>query len=85
MGLIERRTDPGEAIPAFLTMLLMPLTFSITDRIAWGFVSDSLLSVVTARRTPVLVHVFAVLFVLRYVFLPCSKRRSNRPRSNRCP
>jgi AGZA family xanthine/uracil permease-like MFS transporter len=61
--------DPCEAIPAFLTAIVMPLTFSITEGIAWGFVSYSILSLVRRRRAPIAVHVIAVLFVLRYVFL----------------
>ncbi len=31
--------DPAEAIPAFLTVILMPLAFSITEGVAFGLVS----------------------------------------------
>jgi AGZA family xanthine/uracil permease-like MFS transporter len=63
--------DATEAIPAFLTMLLMPLTVSITEGIAFGFVAYSFLKVSTGRgrEAGALVHIFAVLFVLRYAFL----------------
>ena len=63
--------DFAEAIPAFLTVIMMQLTVSITDGIAWGFVSYSALSVFAGRagRTSGFVHAFAVVFVLRYVFL----------------
>ena len=63
--------DATEAIPAFLTMLLMPLTVSITDGIAFGFISFSVLKVSAGRASDVdwLVFLFAGLFVLRYVFL----------------
>jgi AGZA family xanthine/uracil permease-like MFS transporter len=60
--------DYTESIPAFLTLVLMPLTFSITDGIAFGFISYSLLKLATgrAREAHWLIHLFAVLFVLRY-------------------
>jgi AGZA family xanthine/uracil permease-like MFS transporter len=63
--------DPTECIPAFLTLVTMPVTFSITEGISFGFISYSLLKLITgrAREAPLLIHVFAVLFVLRYLFL----------------
>ena len=64
--------DFTEAIPAFLTLVMMPLTFSITEGISFGFISYTLLKSVRgkAREIPPLVAVFAGLFVLRYVLLP---------------
>lgn len=38
------------AIPAFLTMILIPLTFSITQGILWGFVSHVVLYALVGRR-----------------------------------
>ena len=63
--------DPTEAIPAFLTTIVMPLAVSITDGIAFGFISYASLKVTTgrAREAHWLVHVFAVLFLVRYVAL----------------
>jgi len=63
--------DPGEALPAFITILIMPLTFSITDGIAFGFIAYSILSMVKGGlgRAHWLVHVISFLFLLRYVFL----------------
>ena len=63
--------DPTEAIPAFLTMVMMPLAMSITEGIAFGFIACVLLKSATGRAREVhwLVHVFAWLFVLRYAFL----------------
>jgi AGZA family xanthine/uracil permease-like MFS transporter len=63
--------DPTEAIPAFLTIVMMPLTVSITEGIAFGFVSFSLLRLVTgrAREADWLIFFFASLFVLRYALL----------------
>ena len=63
--------DLGEAIPAFLTILIMPLTFSVTEGIAFGFISYTLLKTVRGqfREIPPLISVFALLFVFRYAFL----------------
>jgi len=63
--------DPTEAVPAFLTMIVMPLAMSITEGIAFGFVSAVLLKLATRRGDELhwLIYVFAVLFVLRYALL----------------
>jgi len=63
--------DMTEAIPAFLTMLAMPLTFSIANGLALGFIFYPLLKLLTGRRREAspLVYILAVLFVLRYVYL----------------
>jgi AGZA family xanthine/uracil permease-like MFS transporter len=60
--------DFTEALPAFLTLVLMPLTFSITDGIAFGFISYALLKLVTgrAREAHWLIYAFALLFIARY-------------------
>jgi adenine/guanine/hypoxanthine permease len=63
--------DMTEAIPAFLTMLAMPLTFSIANGLALGFILYPLLKVLTGRwrEASPLVYALAVLFVLRYAYL----------------
>ena len=63
--------DATEAIPAFLTMVIMPFAFSITEGIAFGFISYALLKLVARRGREVhgLVYLFAALFVVRYIFL----------------
>lgn len=63
--------DITEGIPAFLTILAMPLTFSIANGLALGFIFYPLLKVLTGRwrEASPLVYVLAVLFVLRYVYL----------------
>lgn len=60
--------DFTEALPAFLMIVLMPLTFSITDGIAFGFISYALLKLITGRGREAhwLIYVFALLFVVRY-------------------
>ena len=39
-----------EAIPAFIAMILIPLTYSITDGIAYGFLAFVVLKLFTGRR-----------------------------------
>jgi len=64
-------TDATEAIPAFLTMVVMPFAYSITEGIAFGFISYAALKLTARRGREVhwIVYLFAVLFVLRYFFL----------------
>ncbi len=61
--------DLTEAIPAFLSIVIMPLTLSITEGISFGFISYALLKLVTGKgkRVHWLVYVFAVLFIVRYI------------------
>ena len=63
--------EPTEAIPAFLTVVIMPLTVSITEGIAFGFIAYAGLKLATGRAREVhwLVYVCAVLFLIRYVVL----------------
>jgi AGZA family xanthine/uracil permease-like MFS transporter len=63
--------DATESIPAFLTIVIMPLTVSITDGIAFGFIAYAVLKLATARAREAhwLVYLFATLFVVRYLWL----------------
>jgi AGZA family xanthine/uracil permease-like MFS transporter len=63
--------DLTEAIPAFLTMVMMPLTVSITEGIAFGFIAYAALKLCTgrAREAHALVYGCAGLFVARYIWL----------------
>jgi AGZA family xanthine/uracil permease-like MFS transporter len=58
-----------EAIPAFLAIVVMPLTLNITEGIAFGFISYSLLKLVSGKGREVhwIIYMFAGLFVLRYI------------------
>ena len=71
MGTVSRiRWDEyAEAIPAFLTIVIMQFSFSITDGIAWGFISYTLLKLVTGRAKDLhgLVVLFTFLFIAQYV------------------
>ena len=63
--------DPGVAIPAFLTMVTIPLTYSIANGLAFGITSFAALKLVRgqAKRGDWLLFVLAALFVLRFVYL----------------
>jgi adenine/guanine/hypoxanthine permease len=52
-----------EGLPAFLTIILIPLTFSITQGILWGFISHVGLYLITGRRK----DVHPVMYVLAAV------------------
>jgi AGZA family xanthine/uracil permease-like MFS transporter len=66
-----RWDDPIVAIPAFLTLITIPLTFSIANGLAFGFTSYALLKLVTGqfRRDQWLVYVLAALFIARFLYL----------------
>lgn len=63
--------DPVEAIPAFLTLLLIPLTFSIANGLAFGVISYAALKLVSgrARRDDWLLYGLAVLFLARFAYM----------------
>jgi len=71
-GLKDIKWDaPVEAIPAFLTLIAIPLTFSIANGITLGFISYPIVMVVAGRWREVspLAYVLAAVFVARLVFL----------------
>ena len=63
--------DPIIAIPAFLTLIMIPLTFSIANGLAFGITSHAILILVRgqARRKDWLVFLLAFLFTLRFIYL----------------
>jgi adenine/guanine/hypoxanthine permease len=52
-----------EGLPAFLTIILIPLTFSITQGILWGFIAHVGLYLVTGRRK----EIHPVMYVLALI------------------
>jgi AGZA family xanthine/uracil permease-like MFS transporter len=60
-----------EAIPAFVTMIAVPLTFSIANGLALGFISYPLIKAFSGRwkEVSVIVYVLAGLFILRFAML----------------
>ena len=67
--------DFREAVPAYLTILCMPLMYSIAEGIAVGVVSYVVINVVCnlvstdKKKITPLMYVLAVLFVCKYIFL----------------
>lgn len=59
-----------DLIPAFLTIVLIPLTFSITQGILWGFISHTVLYAITgkARQVKPMMYGLAVLSVILIAF-----------------
>ncbi|MDD8021039.1 MAG: NCS2 family permease [Acidobacteriota bacterium] len=60
--------DVTEAIPAFLALVVTPLSVSITDGLAFGFISYSLLKVFKGegRKVHWLVYIISLLLLVRY-------------------
>ena len=63
--------DFTEAFPAFLTMLTMPLTFSIATGLSLGVIGYTVVKVGTGRHRDVsiVLWILTLLFILRYVYL----------------
>ena len=65
--------DPSEGIPAFLTILAMPTAYSISEGIAIGVISWTIINVVTGKakekKISPLMYVLTVLFILKYICL----------------
>jgi adenine/guanine/hypoxanthine permease len=63
--------DPTEYVPAAVTIVSMPLTFSIADGIAFGFIAYAGIKLLAGRwaELPMAVGVLAILFVLRFALL----------------
>ena len=61
--------DPTESVPAFLTLLGIPLCYSIADGLALGFISYPAIKLLTGRGRSVhwVLHVLAVLLVIYFV------------------
>lgn len=65
-----RWDDLGEAVPAFLTIFLIPFSFSIAEGLAAGFITYPLIKIFQGRASevPVATWVLAVVFFIRFVF-----------------
>ena len=65
--------DMSEAIPSFLCIIAMPLAYSISEGIAIGVISWTLLNLLTGKakdkKISILMYVLTVLFILKYIFL----------------
>lgn len=63
--------DYAESIPAFITIVMMPLTYSISDGILCGVISYVLINMLCMnwkKLNPTL-YVIAALFIMKYIFI----------------
>lgn len=60
--------DYTEALPAFFTIIMMPLTYSIAEGIVFGMLSFVLLKVLTGKfkDVSIIMYVLAVLFIVKF-------------------
>lgn len=65
--------DMSEGIPAFLTIAVMPFAYSISEGIAIGVISYTLINLITGnakkKKISILMYVLSVLFICKYIFL----------------
>ena len=63
--------DLGSAVPAFLTLVMMPLTYSISNGIGIGAIAYTLIALATKKYTKkdITVTVIAALFIIRFIFV----------------
>ena len=65
--------DMTDAIPAFLCIIAMPLAYSISEGIAIGVISWTIISLISGKarekKVSVLMYILTVLFILKYIFL----------------
>jgi AGZA family xanthine/uracil permease-like MFS transporter len=69
-----RWQEPLVAVPAFLTLVLIPLTYSIANGLGFGIIAWAVLHLVTGnyRKQDWLLYILAVLFLFRFVYLGAS-------------
>ena len=65
--------DMTDAIPAFLCIIAMPLAYSISEGIAIGVISWTLINLITGKakekKISILMYILTVLFIAKYMFL----------------
>ena len=61
--------DITEAFPAFMTILMMPLAYSIAEGIAFGMMSFAAIKLLTGKGKEVswVIYVLAIIFLVRYI------------------
>ncbi|MGA7108000.1 MAG: NCS2 family permease [Terracidiphilus sp.] len=66
--------EPLVAVPAFLTLILIPLTYSIANGLGFGIIAWAVLHLATgnARKQDWLLYILAVLFLFRFIYLGAS-------------
>jgi adenine/guanine/hypoxanthine permease len=66
--------EPLIAVPAFLTLILIPLTYSIANGLGFGVIAWAVLHLATGkfRKQDWLLYTLAALFLLRFIYLGAS-------------
>ena len=69
-----RWTEPLVAVPAFLTLILIPLTYSIANGLGFGIIAWAVLHVAAGKfaKKDWLLYLLAGLFLVRFVYLSAS-------------
>ena len=62
-------SDFEVALPAFLTIVIMPFAYSISDGIGFGFISYTVIKVARgkAKEVPGLIYILSAIFILMYI------------------
>ena len=61
----------SESIPAFICIIMMPLSYSISNGILLGMISYTIINILCGKRkniTPMM-YILTVLFILKYIFI----------------
>ncbi len=63
--------DVSEALPAFITIIMMLLTYSIADGLVLGLLSFVLIKLCTGKRHEInlTMYILAALFIIKYIFI----------------
>lgn len=63
--------EPRIAIPAYLTILMIPLTYSIATGLSFGLISYATLELATGRgrRQHWMLYMLAAVFLLRFLYI----------------
>jgi len=63
--------DMRSAVPAFLALIMMPLTYSIANGIGIGAIAYTLITLFTGKysKKDIIVTIISILFVLRFIFI----------------
>lgn len=60
-----------ESIPAFICIIMMPLTYSISHGILLGMISYVVINMLCGKfkKITVMMYILTILFILKYIFL----------------
>ena len=69
-------TNVTEGFPAFLTIALMPLTYSIGDGLAWGIMTYGIINIINnftnpseKKKVSIVIYILTIVFALKFIFI----------------